>query len=168
MTMPMFLRGRFITVKAYKSDGEWYRSWEAEVESAQEAEIVTFTPVGNLVIAPDRSYVVEHAMRSYYWPGKPYNLLEVYHPDLSLHEIYIHLASPPVLDGSLLQYVDWELDVIRYPGGEAFIVDEDEFEAASSQYTYTVEFRAACYRVVGQAMALANTWVPQGIRSSSR
>jgi hypothetical protein len=159
----IFTPGRPITVKAYKSDGVLYRWWNAMIETAGEAEIRTVAPIGHLIQEPARSWESESAIRCTYWFDKPYNLLEVYQADGSLQEIYIHIGSPPVLADSQLHYIDWELDVVRYPGGKPFLDDEDEFQQAAMKYRYSPEFQQACYRAVQEAMELAGRWVEGGI-----
>ncbi len=150
--------GEKILVKALKSDGHAYRWWHATIEAIGEAWITTMNPAGHSVEGPDGIWESEYAIRSYYWFGKSYNLLEVYRADGSLEQVYIHIASPPVLEDDHLNYTDWELDVVRYPGKKALLIDEDEFELAAQTYNYSPEFRQACYSAAHEAIELANDW----------
>jgi protein associated with RNAse G/E len=165
MRMPVgarFTPAQKILVQAYKSDGHPYRWWKATVESASQSGVITFAPPGHLVEEPGGSHLVAHAIRCFYWFGKPYNLLEVYRPDGVLEEIYIHISSPPEVIDSCLKYTDLELDVVRYPGQEPFIDDEDEFEQAVHLYGYSPQLRETCYQAVRTAVELANGWNPLG------
>jgi protein associated with RNAse G/E len=158
----MFAPQQKILVQAYKSDGHPYRWWMATVESHSEAGVVTFNPAGHPVEGPGRIWESEYAIRSFYWFGKLYNLLEVYRADGALEEIYINIGSPPEIEDSRLRFTDWELDVVRYRGQPPVIVDEDEFEQAAQIYGYSPQFQEACYRAAHEALALANGWNPYG------
>ncbi|WP_413320111.1 NUDIX domain-containing protein [Agrococcus sp. 1P02AA] len=55
-------------------------------------------------------------------------------------ELYVDVATPPTLigrrDGWVLEYTDLDLDVVRDPGGEARIVDEDELALHAERMGY--------------------------------
>ncbi len=154
--------GEKILVKALKSDGHAYWWCHATIEAIGESGITTFNPAGHIVEGPNGTRESEFAIRSYFWFGKSYNLLEVYRADSSLEEVYVHIASPAVLEEDHLRYTDWELDVVRFPGKNAFLTDEDEFEQAAQTYNYSPEFRQACYTAAQEALELANGWSVQG------
>lgn len=155
--------GEEIWVKAYKSDGQPYRWWRAMVESGAPGQVVTVTGPGNRVEGPNNRWQPKWAIRSFYWPGHPFNLLEVYRPNGELEEIYIHIASPPRLEPGVLAYTDWELDVVRDSTGAVRLVDEDEFAQAARQFGYSADFQARCYRAAEEALALAAGWVAHGL-----
>ncbi len=154
--------GDQILVKAFKSDGHAYWWCHATIEAVSEAGITTYNPAGYIVDGPDGPRESEFAIRSFYWFGKSYNLLEVYRADGSLEEVYVHIASPPVLEDAHLHYTDWELDVVRLPGENAYLTDEDEFEQAAQTFNFSPEFRQACYTAAQEALELANGWPVQG------
>lgn len=93
----------------------------------------------------------------------PYNLLEVYRPDGSLIEVYIHIASLVRLEGATLHYTDHALDVVLRPGEAPRVVDEDEFAQAAVQYTYSAGFQAACRQAVVESVQLAAQWKVFGL-----
>jgi protein associated with RNAse G/E len=159
----MLRTGEIIQVIANKSDGQAYRRWSARVEAAMPEEVVTVTFPGNQVTGPGLLWLDKWVIRSFYWPGRPYNLLEVYWPDGAVREVYIHIASPPVIESTRLSYTDLELDVVRFPGETAQLIDEDEFAQAAQVYGYTTDFQAACYRAAQEALALAERWTPGGL-----
>jgi protein associated with RNAse G/E len=151
--------GDLITVRALRADGRWYRRWLTTVESIYDACIITFTPAaGEVENASGKVHRLEMAIRSHYWRDKPYNLLEVLNTDGSLNEIYLNVASPPRVRGDSMSFVDHELDVSKFPGQPARIVDQDEFEAAIAQYGYTAAFQEQCWRAAEEARLLADTW----------
>jgi protein associated with RNAse G/E len=72
--------GERVQVRAYKADGRLYRWWSATVEAAGEDEVVLVTPPGHRVEDPSGGWVSRYSIRSYFWPGRWYSLLEVYLP----------------------------------------------------------------------------------------
>jgi protein associated with RNAse G/E len=158
--------GDRVQVRAYKSDGTCYRWWTATVESAAPDELVLVIPAGHPIEDPGGSFVSGDALRSYYWPGKWYSLLEAYAPDGELCEIYVNISSPVEIDGLQMRFTDYELDVSRRPPGEAELMDEDEFQEAAIEYGYSDEFQRLCCQAAREALDLANRWVPRGIPTS--
>lgn len=151
--------GELVTVRVYKRDATWYRSWQATVESVGEEGIVTFDPPGRLVI--DRikgDWQSKVVIRCHYWFDRPYNVLEVYRPNGELAEIYAHIASPMVIKNGEILYTDYELDVVKPAGGVATIVDEDEFAEATARYAYSAEFCRHCWQTARELVSLVDHW----------
>jgi protein associated with RNAse G/E len=62
------------------------------------------------------------------------------HPEVSL---YVDICTPAVCDVGRFEYVDLDLDVVRYIDGRAEIVDRDEFEAHQIALDYPTEVISA-------------------------
>ena len=80
-----------VQIKAHKSDGTCYRWWQATVEAVAPDHVVLVTPAGHRVEDIGGGWTSQWAIRSYYWPGRRYSLLEVYTPDGRL--VYFHRHS---------------------------------------------------------------------------
>ncbi len=162
--------GDVLHVQVMKEGGRPFRNWTSVIESVDPGRLVTWSPPGHVMrsrICPlddsdlrVREWHSPWGVRTVFWPGRPYNLLEVYHADGPLEELYVHVAGPPTLEGHHLTWTDYELDVVMRPGSLPTIIDEDEFAEAAVAYGYSPEFQAACYRVAQAAAALLTTWVP--------
>jgi protein associated with RNAse G/E len=154
--------GAVIQVRAFKSDGLAYRWWRARVESCDADHIATFNRIGDVVEGTERGWKHRHNHRNIYWFGRPYTLTEAYERDGRLKQLYVHIASPPVLEDHTLRYIDHELDVIWRPGQEPRVADQDEFIVAAARYGYSPDFQAACWRAVEEALHLVSSWKPIG------
>ncbi len=162
--------GDELHVQVFKEGGRPFRTWTTAVEQFDPGWLITWSPPGHLVrtlVRPgagdDPGMHEWHSpwgIRNYYWAGRPYNLLELFHPDGRLEEIYVHVAGPPTVSGRLLTWTDYELDVVVHPGGVPVIIDEDEFAEAVVAYGYSPEFQAACYQIARDAVALLLDWTP--------
>jgi protein associated with RNAse G/E len=150
--------GDTLTVKVYKADGQCYRSWQCTIEEISENHLITISPPGELVEDIRGNWVGKHALRTYYWFDKPYNLIEVFGPNGEFYEIYINVASRPAWKDGGLMFYDYELDVSLVPPHAARIQDEDEFAEAAQKFGYTQAFQQEAYEIAHQAVRLANTW----------
>ena len=156
--------GDVITVRVLHADGQCYRSWQAEVEEAGADCIVTLFHPGSFVDdARDGLWKSPWHIRAYYWLDRPYNLLEIYDPAGLLEQIYLNVASLPVLKDNTLEFTDYELDVSLLTGQPARIVDEDEFAAAIADYGYSPEFQEHCRQVAAAALQFARNWTAKGL-----
>ena len=153
--------GDLICVRAFKSDGQWYRWWMTTVERVTSDCIITLSPPNNDVHTPTGQGQSKLAIRSYYWFDRPYNLLEVLEEDGTLAEVYVNIGSPIIQKGAELRFTDHELDVLKRAGQPARIVDEDEFAAAAIQYGYSAGFQAYCHQQAQLALKLAESWPGQ-------
>ena len=159
--------GDTIWVRVFKSDGSTHRWWQARVESVQDDCLITWTSVGNPVYHNSERfsrpiYHQKHHIRSYYWPGRRHDLLEVYNPDGQLHELYADITSPvEIVDGEV-SFIDHELDVQMFAGQPPLIVDQDEFAEAALSYQYTDDFVRESYAVAEEVVGLLASWQPLG------
>ncbi|MEZ4517880.1 MAG: DUF402 domain-containing protein [Chloroflexota bacterium] len=154
--------GQVIWVTVSKANGQLHRRWQACIERVAEDCLVTVAGVGNPVILSGRTALQKYPLRSFYWIGRRYDLLEVYDPDGRLHELYSNICSPIEWTGDGIRYTDHELDIVQYVGREAEIVDEDEFAAAAAEFGYSDEFQRLCYAAAAEALDTVRTWQPRG------
>lgn len=159
--------GDMIWVRLFKSDGSPYRWWQTRVESVGEECLITYTPAGNKVFHnPDRYpkpiYITKHDMRTFYWPGRRHDLLEVYSADGRLHELYVNITSPVEVADGEVRFVDHELDVQMYTGETPQIIDQDEFAEAAVLYGYTDAFVRESYAVAEEVLEIVAKWQPLG------
>jgi protein associated with RNAse G/E len=155
--------GDQVKVRIFKADGLCYRWWEATVEAVEVDCVVTTTPAGRLVNDIRGSWVGDSALRAYFWFDRPYNLIEVYHPDGVFAEIYVNIGSPAEIRDENICFTDHELDVSLIPPDPARIIDQDDFASAAEKFSYPPEFQREIYAAAELAVQVANGWQPKGI-----
>lgn len=160
--------GDVVTVQSFRTNGICYRWWHATIEQIMADQIITIVPAGTPVEGIHGGWIQHYHIRAFYWLDRPYNLLEVYRPDGSVEEVYIHIASPARLQETRIQYTDHELDVVMRPGEAPRVVDEDEFAQAAVQHNYSLDFQTACRQAVVEAVQLAAQWRVRGITLPSQ
>lgn len=159
--------GDEIWVRAFKADGTTYRWWRATIEQCLDDCVVTYTRPGNKIYNNQQKFRrpvfhQRHHIRTYFWPGRRHNLLEIYKPDGRLHELYTDIISPfQWVDGDI-HYIDHELDVQMFSGEAPQIVDQDEFAEAAELFGYTDEFYHTSYDLAVQLLDVLPLWQPLG------
>ncbi len=154
-----FVPGERIRVTAMRYDGTPYRWWDATVEAVTPDCVVTFSPAGGTVYQPDGNWLARVSVRTYYWSDRMYNLGEFLAPERERSGLYVHIASTPTFSPGEIRYHDYELDVLKYVGQPAKVVDEEEFQQAGERYGYSPEFQATCRKAVDEALHLVEAWV---------
>lgn len=72
----------------------------------------------------------------YFWRDRWFNVFRLSKPGCDLALWYCNITTPPSLHGTLLNYIDLDLDVIVRPGGDIQLVDVDEFQEHQETYGY--------------------------------
>lgn len=127
--------GDAIVVRVYKYDGREHRRWAARIVKQ----------VGPLIVLDAVFDVeVEHALlgkialgtisKEYYWQDRWYNVFRF------SDRFYCNVTKPPVFDGSILSYIDLDIDVLVESDFSYKVLDVDDFEA--NHYPPDVEHHA--------------------------
>ena len=61
---------------------------------------------------------------------------------------------PATFDGSVLDYVDLDIDVILWPDGRVNVLDRDDFERNSAKYGYTDGVMATAENALSEVLNL--------------
>jgi protein associated with RNAse G/E len=150
-------RAKTILVRACKSDGSEYRRWKAEV-IRQEGPLIV------LDAKFDRQIKHEHlgtilkgtASIEYYWLDRWYNVFRFSQPDGSLRNFYCNINEPPSFDGSVLSYIDLDIDVVVNPDLSYVVLDLDDFERNGNAYGYSAETRFKARAALDELTGMIN------------
>ena len=134
-----------IVVRVYKYDGREHRMWHARV--AQE--------VGPLIVL-DAVFAeeVEHDLlgkiasgtisKEYYWRDRWFNVFRF------SDKFYCNVTEPPRFDGSILTYVDLDIDILIEQDFSYRILDLEDFET----YPYPAEVQQKARQAVTELISL--------------
>ena len=138
-------RDNEIVVRVYKYDGREHRTWRARL--AQQ--------VGPLIVL-DAVFAeeVEHDLlgriaagtisKEFYWLDRWYNVFRF------SDRYYCNVTEPPSFDGSLLTYVDLDVDILVEQDFSYRILDLEDFET----YPYPVEVKQKATHAVAELISL--------------
>ncbi|UUZ82979.1 DUF402 domain-containing protein [Paenibacillus sp. P26] len=130
-------------IKSFKHDGHLHRMWlenwlvpesEMHEEHRSEAMRVFINSQTKIVEADGKEWVSRIPGVSFFIPKMWFNVVAL----IEGHGVryYCNVASPPYFSGNVVTYIDYDLDVIRRPGGDIHVVDQEEYERHKICYHY--------------------------------
>ena len=73
----------------------------------------------------------------YYYKNKWYNIIAQFKENGIYY--YCNIASPTIIEGKIIKYIDYDLDLRCFPDGEYKILDEAEYEYHKKKMNYSEE-----------------------------
>ncbi|WP_138755823.1 DUF402 domain-containing protein [Paenibacillus sinopodophylli] len=134
---------RHCVIKSFKHNGHIHRTWQQNwlvpdelLEEGHKAEemkvfINRQTPIQE---SDGKIWISRVPAVSFFIPKQWFNIVALMEEGGVRY--YCNIASPPYLQGDVLTYIDYDLDVIRTVSGERTIVDQDEYELHKATYHY--------------------------------
>jgi hypothetical protein len=131
---------RIITVNACKYDNSVHRSWDCRLVE-ETADLWIFVGVFKEEIRHSLLGVIrpETVSVEFYWKNRWYNVFRFHEPEGELRNYYCNVNMPPVLDETVLTYIDLDIDVLVAPDLSFQILDLDEFEENAVKHKYPAE-----------------------------
>ena len=135
-------------MRVFKYDGREHRTWRARLAKQ----------VGPL-IALDAAFAeeVEHDLlgtiaagtisKEFYWLDRWYNVFRF------SNRFYCNVTEPPIFDGSVLTYIDLDVDVLIEPNFSYQILDLEDFET----YPYPTEVKQRARQAILEIISLVQT-----------
>lgn len=132
-----------VIIKSFKHDGHlhrmWLENWSVPSErvfpqDAAEATRVFVNCQTRIREADGREWVSKIPGVSFFIPDRWYNVVALI--ENGGVRYYCNVASPFYIYGSILTYIDYDLDVILTAKNEVCILDEDEYNRHKKLYHY--------------------------------
>jgi protein associated with RNAse G/E len=130
-------------IKSFKHNGQIHRLWQQNwlvpddaLAPGHRAEsmIVLINRQTPIQESDGKQWISRVPAVSFFIPGEWFNVVALL--ETSGVRYYCNVASPPYLQGGVLTYIDYDLDVIRTADGSRYIVDQDEYEQHKQLYHY--------------------------------
>ncbi len=131
---------QIFTINSRKFDGSIHRSWNAELIEQKE-NFLSFAGVFENEVNHDTLGVIRRGTISYefYWFDRWYNIFRFHEPDGELRNFYCNISQPPKLENHVLDYVDFDIDVLVWSDFSYHILDFEEFAGNKEIYKYPPE-----------------------------
>lgn len=148
-------------IKSFKHDGHLHRMWlqnwlvpESLMHESHLAEsmMVLINSQTKIVEADGKEWVSRIPGISFFIPGQWFNVVALIEDNGVRY--YCNVASPPYVNGNVITYIDYDLDVIRLPGGEVYVVDQEEYERHKLSYHYSSVVDAKVKQGLKELLAL--------------
>jgi protein associated with RNAse G/E len=131
-----------ISVRAYKYDGSQHRTWDADL-IRHEGNLLVLDAKFATEVHHDILGTISRGTLSleYYWLDRWYNVFRFSQPSGELRNYYCNINVPPTFDGSVLSYVDLDIDILVQENFSYSILDLDEFQRNAELYRYPEQVR---------------------------
>ncbi|MBL8182878.1 MAG: DUF402 domain-containing protein [Blastocatellia bacterium] len=141
-------------INSRKYDGSLHRSWECELISFDDEEIICRGVFEKTVEHRDLG-LIHAGTISYerFWLSRWYNVFRFEEPDGTLRNHYFNISMPPTFDGSTVEFVDLDIDIVVWPDGRVFTLDLDEFEQNRQLLCYSSEIVGMVDKTLDEILA---------------
>ncbi len=151
----MIEEGHRVVVSACKYDGREHRRWSARLKRRDDELLVLDAEFTEEVRHQLLGVVARGTLSvEYYWLNRWYNIFRFLKPDGRLRSFYCNINIPPSFDGSILSYVDLDIDILVAPDMSYQVVDEDEFVLNAVKYDYPAHIRERAYRALDELVRI--------------
>ena len=126
------------TIHCYKHDGHIYNSYEYSVLLDIKKDYIVLGNNKVKVTEEDgRTWYTKEPAIIYYYKNKWYNVIVQFKKDDIYY--YCNIASPTIIEGKVIKYIDYDLDLRGFPDGSYKVLDESEYEYHKTKMNYPNE-----------------------------
>jgi protein associated with RNAse G/E len=149
------MTGDVITVNARKYDGRIRRSWVGGLVSRKDGLITLLAHFSETHVHSDLGTIHAGTISlEHFWLDRWYNVFHFREPDGTPKATYTNITMPASFDGSVIDYVDLDIDVIHWPDGRVDVLDQDDFERNSVEYSYPDEVKRSAENALKEVLGL--------------
>lgn len=122
-------------IHCYKHDGHIYNSYEYSVLLDVKKDYIVFGNNRVKVTEEDgRVWYTKEPAIIYYYKNRWYNVIVQFKKNDIYY--YCNIASPTIIEGKVIKYIDYDLDLRGFPDGSYKILDESEYEYHRKKMNY--------------------------------
>ena len=126
------------TIHCYKHDGHIYNSYEYSVLLDVKKDYIVLGNNKVKVTEEDgRIWYTKEPAIIYYYKNSWYNVIVQFKKNDIYY--YCNIASPTIIEGKVIKYIDYDLDLRGFPDGSYKILDESEYEYHRNKMNYPNE-----------------------------
>jgi protein associated with RNAse G/E len=142
-----------ITVNSRKYDGTIRRTWTCELIERTDSLLLFVGEFEDDVEHPDLGRISKGTRSyEYYWLDRWYNVFRFHEPSGSLRNYYCNINMPPEFSGSVLDYVDLDIDILVWPDLRYVVLDRDDYERNAAAFAYPAEVKARVEETVKELL----------------
>lgn len=136
--MNQFKKGEKLTIHCYKHDGSLHRTWDEAVVLEETEDCLVCGNNETIVTEHDgRSHKTKEPAILFFYKKRWFNIIG----QLKQYGLfyYCNMASPYVVDGRIIKYIDYDLDLRVFPDGGYRILDRSEYNYHKKKMNYSKE-----------------------------
>lgn len=125
----MTLKNRIVTINSHKFNGKIHRSWEAELIEQRDSLLIFKGEFAEEINHTDLGVIRRGTISfEFYWLDRWYNVFRFHEPDGELRNFYCNVSHPPKLEENVLDYIDFDIDILVWKDFSYQILDLEEFD----------------------------------------
>lgn len=125
-------------IHCYKHDGHIYNSYEYSVLLDIKKDYIVLGNNKVKVTEEDgRIWYTKEPAIIYYYKNRWYNVIVQFKKNDIYY--YCNIASPTIIEGKVIKYIDYDLDLRGFPDGSYKVLDEAEYEYHKVKMNYPNE-----------------------------
>lgn len=128
--------GDRLKIHCYKHNGKIHRTWgEAVVLESSKDYLICANNKTTVTESDGRSYKTKEPAILFFYKKQWFNVIGQLKP----HGLYYYcnLASPYVIDGKIIKYIDYDLDLRVFPDGGYRVLDKNEYNYHKRTMNYS-------------------------------
>lgn len=130
--------GKRYIIHSYKHDGSIHRSWDEAILLDETDNYMVFGNEKTLVTESDgRTWKTKEPAIIYFYKNNWFNVIGQCKKDGIYY--YCNIASPFIIEGYTIKYIDYDLDLRVFPDNAFKILDRGEYNYHKSKMNYSVE-----------------------------
>ena len=128
--------GQKFVIHCYKHDSKIHRTWDEAVLLEINDDYLVFGNDRTKVVESDgRTWKTKEPAIMYFYRDKWYNVIGQYKKQGIFY--YCNIASPFLLEGNTIKYIDYDLDLRVFPDGSFKVLDRGEYNYHKQKMNYS-------------------------------
>ena len=134
--MKKLFKGERFIIHSYKHDGSIHRAWDEAVLLEECDDYLVFGNERTRVIESDgRTWKTKEPAILFFYKDSWFNVIGQCKKDGIYY--YCNIASPFVIEGLTIKYIDYDLDLRVFPDGSFKILDRGEYNYHKNKMKYS-------------------------------
>ncbi len=133
----MSVSKQLVTINSRKFDGKIHRSWQAELIEQRDSLLIFMGKFAKEINHTNLGVIRRGTISyEYYWLDRWYNIFQFHEPDGELRNFYCNISQPPKLQQNVLDYIDFDIDILVWKDFSLEILDLEEFDENKKKFKY--------------------------------
>lgn len=125
-----------VKIKSLKHDNSFHRSWAENKVLFSDKHVIIGANNKTIVEEPDHKQWRTKELAIFYFPKNHWFNIVILFKSATEYSFYCNVSSPPTLNTGVIQYIDYDIDVIVDKDNRYTVVDIDEFEENQVKMNY--------------------------------